>query len=208
MKIICLKFHIKTPFSFWDMRTWDTRTVCLQTFRNNRIRKKLAYFLRNLQTPRANISRILRIKNAKFWGFCFYVNTNILGDFQICISVPLIRVITMWWSHFSKLKPLRVSEEVMKSFLNIKNFKNRRKVMQAFFSIKNFSSHKKVMESFFGIKNCKTVTVSFFNIKNFKSRKKVMQFFFSINNFKIRKKVRQSFFSGHAFLCFHGAHIS
>ena len=32
--------------------------------------------------------RILRIKNAKFSGYCFYMNTNIKRDFQICISVP------------------------------------------------------------------------------------------------------------------------
>ena len=36
-----------------------------------------------------NNSRILRIKNAKFSGCYFYMNTNIYGDFQICISVPL-----------------------------------------------------------------------------------------------------------------------
>ena len=51
---------------------------------------KLAYFLRNLQNSLTNNSRILRIKNAKFSGCCFYINTNLLGDFQICISVPLI----------------------------------------------------------------------------------------------------------------------
>ena len=33
--------------------------------------KKIAYFLRNLQTSRVNNSRILRIKNAKFSGYCF-----------------------------------------------------------------------------------------------------------------------------------------
>ena len=36
--------------------------ICLKTFKNNRIKQKFAYFLRNLQTE---------------------------GDFQICISVPL-----------------------------------------------------------------------------------------------------------------------
>ena len=35
MKIICWRFHIKTPFTFWDMRTWDVRKICLQTFRYN-----------------------------------------------------------------------------------------------------------------------------------------------------------------------------
>ena len=39
--------------------------------------KKLAYFLRNLQTSWTNNSRILRIKNVEFSGYCCYVNTNI-----------------------------------------------------------------------------------------------------------------------------------
>ena len=30
------------------------------------------------------------IKNAKPSGYYFYMNLNIWGDFQICISVPLI----------------------------------------------------------------------------------------------------------------------
>ena len=62
------------------------KKVYFQTFRNNR---RLAYFLRNLQTSRASNSRILKIKNAKFSGYCFYIKTNIYGDFQICVSVPL-----------------------------------------------------------------------------------------------------------------------
>ena len=84
MKIICWIFHIKTPFNFWDMCTWDMWKVCLQTFRNNRICQQLAYFLRSLQTSLANNSRILRIQNVKLSGYF-----NILGDFQICISVLL-----------------------------------------------------------------------------------------------------------------------
>ena len=35
-----------------------------------------------------NNSRILWIKNAKSSGQYFHTNTHILGDFQICISVP------------------------------------------------------------------------------------------------------------------------
>ena len=36
--IFAFTFHIiKTPFTFWDMRTWDMGKVCLQTIRNNRI---------------------------------------------------------------------------------------------------------------------------------------------------------------------------
>ena len=77
MIIICWRFHINAPFRFRDMRTWDMWKVCLQTFRNNRIRYKLAYFLRNLQTSRVNNLIILRIKNVKCAGYCFYMNTII-----------------------------------------------------------------------------------------------------------------------------------
>ena len=45
--------------------------------------------LRSLQTSRANNSRIHRVKNVEFLGYCFYMNTNIESDFQICIRVPL-----------------------------------------------------------------------------------------------------------------------
>ena len=91
-KNICRRFYSKTSSTFWDMRTKDMWKVCLQTFRNNRRRYKLAYFLRNLQTSRANNSRILRIKSAKFSRYCFHMNTNIWGGFLICITVPLIKL--------------------------------------------------------------------------------------------------------------------
>ena len=48
----------------------------LQTFRNNRIRYKLAYFIRNLETSLVNHSKIIWIKNVKFSGYCFYMNIN------------------------------------------------------------------------------------------------------------------------------------
>ena len=41
------------------------------------------------QSLRLNNSKIPRIKNTKFLGCDFYVNRNIQGNFQICISVPL-----------------------------------------------------------------------------------------------------------------------
>ena len=44
-----------------------------------------------MQTLRVKNSRILRTKNVKFSGYYFYLKTNIYGDFQICISVPLSR---------------------------------------------------------------------------------------------------------------------
>ena len=58
------------------MRTWGMWKVCLQTFRGNKICSKLVYFLRDLQTSRANNPIITRIKNAKFSGYCFYTQTN------------------------------------------------------------------------------------------------------------------------------------
>ena len=36
--MICRRFHIITPFVFWDTRTRDMWNVCLQTYGNNRIR--------------------------------------------------------------------------------------------------------------------------------------------------------------------------
>ena len=37
-KVICRRFHINTPFTFWHLRTWYMWKVCLQTFRNKRMR--------------------------------------------------------------------------------------------------------------------------------------------------------------------------
>ena len=84
------RVRILTPFNFGDMPTLDIRNVCLQIYRNNRIRWKVAYFLRKIQTLHGNNSRILRIQNAIFSGYYFYMDTNIWRDFQICISVPLM----------------------------------------------------------------------------------------------------------------------
>ena len=35
------------------------------------------------------------IKNEKLSGYCFYMNTNVQGDFQIFISVALSRATNM-----------------------------------------------------------------------------------------------------------------
>ena len=56
---------------------------------------------RNIQTLRASKSRILKINNAKFSECYFYMNTNIQGDFQICISLPLI--IRLFWLFMGKI---------------------------------------------------------------------------------------------------------
>ena len=66
-----------TSFTFRDVGSSDMQNICLQTYRNNRIRCKVAYLLRKIQTLRVNNSRILGIENAKLSGYCFYMNTNI-----------------------------------------------------------------------------------------------------------------------------------
>ena len=50
---------------------------------------KISLIFKKFTNFTTNNSKILRIKNAKFSGYLFYVKTNIYGDFQICISVPL-----------------------------------------------------------------------------------------------------------------------
>ena len=75
--------------------------LCLQTFGNNRIRQKLAYFLRHLETSWVKNSRILWIKKAKFSGYCFNMNTNTWRDF--CISVPLREKIDRFWLRWGVL---------------------------------------------------------------------------------------------------------
>ena len=70
-----IRLHIKTRITqiahyntFHPLRYTHSRYAkfCLQMYRNNSIREKLAYFLRKIQTSRANNSRSLRIQNAKF----------------------------------------------------------------------------------------------------------------------------------------------
>ena len=44
--------------------------------------------MNNLQDKGYNILKILRIRNAKFLRYCIYMDTNIEGNSQVCISVP------------------------------------------------------------------------------------------------------------------------
>ena len=61
-----------------------------------------------MQTLLVNNSKILTIKNAKLSGYYFYMNLNIWGDFQICISVPLrckqlkYQALLSWRKHTDK----------------------------------------------------------------------------------------------------------
>ena len=45
------------------------------------------------------------IKNAKPSGYYFYMNLNIWGDFQICISVPLTHLINYFPSKQTHASP-------------------------------------------------------------------------------------------------------
>ena len=71
---------------------------------------KISLLLRNLETSRANNSRIIRIYNATFSGYCFYINRNIQGDFQICISVPLSGFPSMLLQLIIVWDPMQVSK--------------------------------------------------------------------------------------------------
>ena len=50
---------------------------------------KIRLLFKKFTNLRTNNSRIARIKNAKFPEYFSYINTNIHGDFKLCISVPL-----------------------------------------------------------------------------------------------------------------------
>ena len=72
---ICRRLRIITQLTFWDISTWDIWNVYLQTYRNNRICKIVAYLLRKIQISRVNNSKILRFE--KFSGYCFYMQPSI-----------------------------------------------------------------------------------------------------------------------------------
>ena len=89
IKIICGRFRIIRLFTFLHMCFRDIWNICFETYRNNRICEKVAYFSRKIQVFWVNNSRILRIKNAKLSGYSFHMNPNIQWNFQTCIIVPL-----------------------------------------------------------------------------------------------------------------------
>ena len=50
---------------------------------------KISPLFKKFTNLQVNNTKILRITNAKLPRYCFYMNTNIEGDFQICTSAPL-----------------------------------------------------------------------------------------------------------------------
>ena len=113
-QILLLNCSIKIFFFFFDITTFKklqkNQIDFLNCFLNYFLRvvimkaftRKLCIFLKNQSTSQRTLlllyvskhrfcklnSRTLRIKNAKFSGWYFYMNKNIQGDFQICIRVP------------------------------------------------------------------------------------------------------------------------
>ena len=47
-------------------------------------------YVKNQPTFLKKYKHYLTIENAKFSGYYFYINLKMQGDFQICISVPLM----------------------------------------------------------------------------------------------------------------------
>ena len=65
------------------------KCLCTNIQKQYNMLKKVAYFLRKIETS-VNNSRVIKIKNPKFSRYCFHLNPNILWNFQICISVHLM----------------------------------------------------------------------------------------------------------------------
>ena len=92
---MCRRFRIITPVSFWAIRhrgIWNVIEKIRSMHPETAEHVKTREFLRKIQTLRVNNSRNLRIKNAKFSGYCFYINSNIHWNSLICITVPLIQM--------------------------------------------------------------------------------------------------------------------
>ena len=62
MKILPWKFCIRNPKISLVIYPQSLQNVCLQAFKNNRIRQKVAYFLRKTHILQVNNSTIFRIK--------------------------------------------------------------------------------------------------------------------------------------------------
>ena len=102
-------------------------------------------------TPRGNNSRILRIRNARFSGYCFHVITNIQVDSQICISVSLISELNLP-QVIHKDTRTRYIEVSLVSLLLISNIQA---LIQTFFASGNRTllSVVKIMQSFILMQN-------------------------------------------------------
>ena len=69
---------------------------------------KISLLFKKFTNFTRNNSIIIRIKNAKFSDYCFYMNTNIYGNFQICISVPLRNIYCTFKKNYLHIKKTEI----------------------------------------------------------------------------------------------------
>ena len=106
------------------------RNVCLQTYSNYRVSQNSLLFKKKTNFT-GNNSRILRIKNARFSEYYFCINYNLLGDFQICISVPWTKskLIKVLWSyklmwHYKYFAILESKVKVDETYMKMSDYEN------------------------------------------------------------------------------------
>ena len=116
----------------------------------------------------------------------------------------------MWWSHFSKLKPLGSSRKWWSPFSMLKTLRVLRKWWSPFSVLKALRQWWCLLSVLKTLRVMRKWRSPFFSIKNFKSRKAMVEFSLSLKSFKSCKKVTKCFFSGrkglHASLSFHMMH--
>ena len=72
-----LKIYIKTFVYFYGHAHLRYEKSLFTIIQERKNMLKISILIKKLQTSWANISRTLRIKNAKFLDYLFYMNTNI-----------------------------------------------------------------------------------------------------------------------------------
>ena len=83
--IVCILFQLLVKYGKYSNKRLQMRLLCIY---------RCGYYYRGGAYQRETLfqcghSKILRVKNEEFSGYCFYMNTNTQGNFQMCISVPL-----------------------------------------------------------------------------------------------------------------------
>ena len=101
------------------------------------------------------MGKTYRIKNAKFSGYFFHMNMNMQGDFQICISVPLITIYILKTKYFNIMVNIKRKYKIMNTYRNLNvimkyvsphmNFQGKNTKPRLF---KNFTKYQeKIMKS-------------------------------------------------------------
>ena len=102
-------------------------------------------------TPRGNNSRILRIRNARFSGYCFHIITNIQVDSRICISVSLFSELNLSQVIYKDTRTRYIEVSLVPLLL----ISNIQALIQTFFASGNRTllSVVKIMQSFILMQN-------------------------------------------------------